>query len=138
MTSGPGGRYTANRPTLLLAEDHPAVARSLRRLLGEDFDVLAVVPDGEGLIELATQLRPTVIVADVGLEGLDGISATSEIRRRFPAATIVVITASDDLSFRAAALAAGASGFLRKREAGSLVSTIEGLLTMQPPRAAND
>jgi DNA-binding NarL/FixJ family response regulator len=138
MTSGPGGRYSANRPTLLLGEDHPGVAQALRRLLGEDFDVVAVVPDGEGLIELAHQLQPTVIVADVGLEGLDGISATSEIRRRFPAVTIVVITASDDLSFRASALAAGASGFLSKREAGSLVRTIEGLLTVQHPRAADD
>jgi CheY-like chemotaxis protein len=136
MTSGPGRQYTADRPTLLLAEDHPDVAQALSRLLGEDFDVVAVVPDGEGLIALAHQLQPTVIVADVGLEGLDGISATIEIRRRSPAVTIVLITASDDLSVRARALAAGASGFLSKREAGSLVSTIEGLLTLQHRRAS--
>lgn len=115
-------------PTLLLAEDHPTMVGTLRALLAEDFDIVAVVPDGDELIRLAGQLQPAVIVSDVRLEGLDGISATMVIRERCPAVPIVLITASDDPRLRGAALAAGASAFLRKAEAGSLVEVLNLLL----------
>ena len=119
----------ADRPTVLLAEDHPDVAAAFRRLLSEDFEVVAVVADGEGLIDRTQQLQPAAIVADIGLKGLDGISATIVIRRILPALPIVLITIDDDL--RVAALAAGASAFLPKHEAGSLNWILRGLLHME-------
>jgi DNA-binding NarL/FixJ family response regulator len=84
------------RPTLLLGEDQRDVATSLVRLLGDVFDVVAVVSDGEALIERAGLLQPDVIVTDVGLQRVDGISAASEIRRRGPSARIVVISGCND------------------------------------------
>ena len=86
-----------NRPTLLLAEDHPKMARTLGELLAKDFDIVAVVPDGERLIALAAHLHPAVIVADISLEGLDGISATQQILQRSPIVPIVLITWGPDL-----------------------------------------
>ena len=119
------------RPTLLLAEDHPKMATALAALLAKDFDIVAIVPDGERLIALAAQLRPAVIVADISLEGLDGISATRQIRRRSPVVPIVLITAYPEPELRVAALAAGASAFLRKVEAGSLVDALNRLLHVE-------
>jgi DNA-binding NarL/FixJ family response regulator len=127
----PSDNGNGSRPTLLLAEDHPGVVGVLSELLVKDFDIVAVVPDGEGLIELAGRLRPAAIVADIGLEGLDGISATTVIRRRYPVVPIVLITASHDSELQIAALAAGASAFLRKVEAGSLVDVLNLLLHIE-------
>ena len=62
-----------HRPTLLLAEDHPKMARVLGELLAKDFDIVAIVPDGERLIALAGQLHPVVIVADMVHLGREGV-----------------------------------------------------------------
>src|SRR4029077_20626312 len=99
----------AKRPTLLLAEDHAAAATKFVQILRDDFEVVGVVADGEALIEQANRLQPDAIVSDVSLKGLDGISATIEIRRRHPTVPIVLVTASPDPSLRSTALAAGAS-----------------------------
>ena len=120
-----------HRPTLLLAEDHPKMARVLGELLAKDFDIVAIVADGERLIALAGQLHPVVIVADISLEGLDGLSATRVIRRRSPVVPLVLITANPDPELRVAALAAGASAFVRKVEAGSLVNVLNRLLHVE-------
>jgi CheY-like chemotaxis protein len=119
----------AATPKVLLAEDNTAVAAALTRVLRDDFDVVDVVADGVMLIEQVNQLHPDVILSDVSLRGLDGISATVEIRRRHPEIPIVLMTSQDDPSLRDKALAAGVSAFLSKTEAaGSLVAVITRLL----------
>ena len=104
----------AAKPTLLLAEDNESVAVALVRLLGDDFDVVAIVRDGSRLVELAHSLRPHVIIADVGLDGLDGISATKIIRQRDSVTPILIITASPDPYVETHARESGASRFLSK------------------------
>ena len=54
-----------NRPRVLLADDHRMVAEGVKRLLEEEFELVAVVEDGRQLVETAQRLRPDVIVADV-------------------------------------------------------------------------
>lgn len=117
------------RPRLLLAEDNPSVAAALVRLLSVDFDVVCVVSDGGALIERTQQFLPDVVVTDVMLDELDGLSATRAIRRRDLSLPIVVITGHVDPAMRHAALAAGASAFLAKMEVGhSLVGLLQSLL----------
>ena len=89
-----------------------------------------VIADGVMLIEQVNHLRPNVILSDVSLRGLDGISATIEIRRRHPEIPIVLMTSHDDPSLRDKAFAAGVSAFLSKTDAaaGALVAILKSLL----------
>jgi DNA-binding NarL/FixJ family response regulator len=120
-------RTHSRLPTVLLAEDVPFVATAFERLLSRDFNVVAVVRDGKSLIDCADRLRPDLIIADVGLWGVDGISATIEIRRRSPA--IPVVLTSADPSRRLEAIAAGAAAFFCKSDAREAsVSVVQQLL----------
>ena len=84
------------RARVLLADDHPAVAKELCALLQTEFDVIATVGDGEALLAAAHALAPDVIVTDIAMPALDGIAAASEILRRNPAARIVFVTIHDE------------------------------------------
>lgn len=119
------------RQRVLLAENNSMMARALMRLLSSDFEVVAVVASGEDLIDQASKLSPDAVLADVGLDGLDGISATVEIRRRFPTIPIVLVTAYDVDSLRHSAIAAGASALLPKSDLEVFVDILHQLL----PRA---
>ena len=121
-------RREAPKPTLLLAEDRPEVARAFVRLLKVDFEMKGIVSDGESLIMLAERLRPDVIVTDIGLRGLDGISATKLIRERHPSAVIVVVTARNDAHLDRQAYSAGASAFVLKTNAHTLPDVLQALL----------
>ena len=81
---------------MLLADDHPAVAKELCALLQPEFDVIATVGDGDALLAAAHALAPDVIVSDIAKPDLDGIAAASEIWRRNPAALIVFVTVHDE------------------------------------------
>ena len=116
------------RQRVLVAENNSTMARTLMRLLSADFDVVAVVASGEDLIDQASKLSPDAIVSDVGLDGLDGISATVEIRRRFATIPILLVTASDVNSLRHSAIRMGASALLSKGDLKDLVDILHKLL----------
>ena len=117
------------RATVLLAEDDPGVARALVRVLRSHFDIVGIVADGDSLIRKAHELLPDLILSDVGLEGMDGISATVQILQRHPSVVIVLLTGDPDPSLRSRALAAGASAVLSKsEELLALVAVLHSLL----------
>ena len=103
---------------MLLAEDHAQTAERLRKLLGTEFDVVGWVVDGSALVDAATRLSPDVIVADIAMPGVDGIEATSQIRRKNSDARIVLVTVHSELMLVEAGLAAGALGYVLKDTAG--------------------
>jgi DNA-binding NarL/FixJ family response regulator len=106
------------RPRVLLAEDHAETAARLRKLLGVDFDVIASVEDGRALVDATERLSPDAIVADIDMPGVDGIAATTLIRRRDPNARIVLVTVHGESMLVEAGLAAGAFGYVLKDTAG--------------------
>jgi DNA-binding NarL/FixJ family response regulator len=106
------------RPRVLLAEDHAETAARLRKLLGVDFDVIASVEDGRALVDATERLSPDAIVADIDMPGVDGIAATTLIRRRDPNARIVLVTVHGESMLVEAGLAAGALGYVLKDTAG--------------------
>jgi CheY-like chemotaxis protein len=125
------------RPTLILAEDHPKVAEYFAGVLKEHFDIVAIVADGETLVELVNQWKPDAIVSDVGLNGLNGIAATIKIRQHDPDVPIVLMTASTDPDLRIAGFSAGASAFLSKSEpAHKLVAVLRHFLERANPNEA--
>ena len=106
------------RARVLLAEDHAAMAEHLRTVLAPEFDVIAIVRDGDTLLAAADALTPDVIVTDIGMPGRSGMAAAGEILRKHPQARIVFVTVHDDPVLVQQCLAAGALGYVLKLTAG--------------------
>jgi DNA-binding NarL/FixJ family response regulator len=111
-------RKENTRARVLLADDHPAVAEDLRALLEPEFDVIATVGDGYGLMTATETLTPDVIVTDIAMPGLDGMAAASEILQRNPRARIVFVTIHNDSAMVQKAFATGVLGYVLKLTAG--------------------
>ncbi|MHB1417491.1 MAG: response regulator [Chloroflexota bacterium] len=104
------------RISILIADDHPMVREGLRAFLEtqDDFAVVGEAGNGAEAVSFAERLIPDVILMDLVMPGMDGISAIREVRRRVPASRIIVLTsfAKDELIFPA--IQAGAEGYLLK------------------------
>jgi DNA-binding NarL/FixJ family response regulator len=121
-----------NRPTIVLAEDHPNVAEQLRRLLATAFDVVAVVGHGEALVKAALKLKPDVVVTDISMPGMDGFRAAQELAQQMPSLGIVFVTVHDDHALARKALAIG-RGYVLKTSAGEeLVDAVQAALESRP------
>jgi DNA-binding NarL/FixJ family response regulator len=106
-----------NRPTIVLAEDHPNVAEQLHKLLSAAFDVVAVAGHGEAPVKAALQLKPDLVVTDISMPGMDGIRAAQELLQQMPSLGIVFVTVHDDPALARKALAIG-GGYVLKTSAG--------------------
>lgn len=103
---------------LLLVDDRPAVRRGLRIWLALDpnMEVVGEADDGAEAISLARALRPDVILMDVEMPGMDGISATAALRSVVPQSAVVILTLYDDAVTRTLAREAGAAAFVAKHQ----------------------
>jgi len=108
------------RIKVLLAEDHAIVREGTRELVQRepDMEVVGEASDGEEAIELATKLRPDVIVMDIAMPKLNGIEATKQIKALYPAVAVLILTAYDNDQYICALLKAGAAGYLLKNVRG--------------------
>jgi DNA-binding NarL/FixJ family response regulator len=113
--SEPPGDDTEASIRVVIADDDPLVRRVLRDALDRaDFQVVAEARDGNEAVERTLALRPDVVLMDVVMPGLDGISAIRQIVEVIPDQLVVVLTSGDDEDVGVVALRAGASGFLAK------------------------
>jgi DNA-binding NarL/FixJ family response regulator len=112
--------------TVLLVDDQPAVRAGLRMRLALEPDVLVIgeAENGTRALELAPALRPNVILLDVQMPGMDGITATRLLRSVAPRSTILILSLHDDETTRGHALSAGAHAFISKHEAGESLPAI--------------
>jgi DNA-binding NarL/FixJ family response regulator len=101
---------------LLLVDDQHMVRAGLRMLCDAepDLDVVGEAADGREAVALAARLLPDVVVMDLRMPGVDGITATSRILAARPTARILVLTTFGDDDHLYPALTAGACGFLLK------------------------
>ena len=108
-----------NKLRILIADDHAIVRKGLVALLESDgsVGVVAEADDGAAALTLMAKVRPDVVVMDILMPVKDGISATREIKERFPATKVLVLTTSTVSDDLAAALAAGADGAITKATA---------------------
>jgi DNA-binding NarL/FixJ family response regulator len=99
-----------------LADDHPVVRDGLSALLGsiEGIDVVATAATGRDAVRAAVTLRPDVLVLDIQMPDLDGVSAAREITRDVPAVAVLMLTMFDDDESVFAAMRAGARGYVLK------------------------
>jgi DNA-binding NarL/FixJ family response regulator len=101
---------------LLLVDDEPAVRRGLRIWLAlePNLEVVGEAGGGGEAISLTQALRPDVVLMDVEMPGMDGISATAALRSVAPQSAVVILTLYDDATTRARAQEAGAAAFVAK------------------------
>jgi DNA-binding NarL/FixJ family response regulator len=101
---------------ILIADDHPVVRTGLVGMLAaqSEFIVIGEAKNGKQAIELADQLRPDVVLMDLRMPELDGVAATSEIRRRQSSIQVMVLTTYDSDADILRAIEAGAIGYLLK------------------------
>ena len=109
---------------VLVADDHAAVRAGIVLILGgvDDIEVVGEAGDGEQAVAMARELRPDVVLMDVRMPRLDGISATKELAG---VSDVLILTTFDVDEYVFGALRAGAAGFLLKNtDAESLVEAV--------------
>ena len=112
MTAAPMTQPSVRR--VLIADDRARTRRALRALLATDaaFELIGEAADGEEALAAVERLRPDVVILDIRMPRLDGITATTQIKARWPWIRVVAHSLADEL--RADALAAGADAFVPK------------------------
>jgi DNA-binding NarL/FixJ family response regulator len=102
---------------ILLVDDHPLTRAALSGLLEQHgFDVVGEAEDGEQAIERAAELEPDLVLLDLSMPGLDGLSALPRLRDAAPSCEVVVLTASGTEENLLGAIRGGAAGYLLKSE----------------------
>jgi len=101
---------------LLIVDDHPVVRDGLSGIFHGDpgFEVVGEAADGAEAITLTGRLDPDVILMDLRMPGMDGVSAITELARRGARARVLVLTTYDTDSYVLPAIEAGATGYLLK------------------------
>ena len=112
----------AKRPRVLLAEDHPGVAKAVCRVLALDCEVVGTVADGSAVLEAAQRLQPDVIVVDLNLPNVNGLEACRQITQVNPEAKVIVFSAMNDPDVRQRSFEVGASAFVSKGRATATCS----------------
>jgi DNA-binding NarL/FixJ family response regulator len=101
---------------VLICDDQAMIRHGLAMILrlAGDIEVLGLAESGGEALQLAEQLVPDLVLMDLKLPGMNGVEATRQIRARFPAIQVLVLTTYDDDQWIFDALRAGACGYLLK------------------------
>jgi DNA-binding NarL/FixJ family response regulator len=118
-TKSEESKMAGNRPQIMIADDHAFVADACRKLLEPEFDVVATVGDGRSLVRIAANLKPQVIITDIGMPLLNGLDACCQVKRILRSIKLVFLTMNTDPALAAEAFRRGASGYLLKTCAAS-------------------
>jgi len=119
----------ASRPRILIADDHTLIAEAFKKLLTNEFEIVATVHDGRSLIQIAQKLHPDVILVDIGMPLLNGLEAAQRIKRTLPNVKVIYVTINRDPDLIAEAFRRGASGYVPKTAAASeLIAAIYKVL----------
>jgi DNA-binding NarL/FixJ family response regulator len=119
---------------ILIADDHALFRDSLRSLLeAHGLEVVGEARNGREAVDLARKLKPEVVLMDLSMPELDGLSATRLISADQPEVKVVVLTASDEDSKLFEAIKSGAQGYLLKNlESEDFFSLLEGVNRGEP------
>lgn len=118
---GPEGpnwsRSSAGRIRLLIVDDHAVLRQALRLLLDayDEVEVVGDVSNGREAVESAEKLLPDVVLMDMVMQGLNGLEATRQIRKRLPKTKVLMLTGYMEDDQIMGALRAGASGYVVKK-----------------------
>ena len=117
------------RARVLLGDDRASVIDRWRALLEPQFEVVGEVSDGESLVQAAARLKPDVVITDIDIPTLDGVTAAETIRRQRPETRIVFTTLKADRTMLRKSLVVGASAYVLQPRAGEdLVPAVRAAL----------
>jgi pilus assembly protein CpaE len=122
---------------VLIVDDIPETRENLRKLLyfENDIEVVAAASNGEEAIEFARDYQPHIVLMDINMPGVDGISASEAIGREAPAAQVIMMSVQSEADYLRRSMLAGARDFLTKPfSADELVSTIRRVYEMGESR----
>ena len=105
------------RLRVLLGDDHSIVHAGVRSLIEPEWELIGPVGDGVSLVEAALDLRPDVIILDIGMPVLNGIQAAERIRQSWPEAKLLFLTMHTNLVYLREAMRVGGSGYVLKTSA---------------------
>jgi len=102
---------------VLLVDDHKIMRDGIKAILkhSEDFHVVGEAEDGSDAVQMCRRLKPAIVVMDIGLPGLNGIEATTEILRHCPETKVLVLSMYDDEHTVVSAIRSGARAFVLKK-----------------------
>jgi DNA-binding NarL/FixJ family response regulator len=117
------------KPTVMIADDHTMIAEAFRNLLESQYQVVATVEDGRALLETALHIKPDIVVVDVGMPLLNGLSAGQQLKRQLRKVKVIYLTMNEDPDLAAEAMRTGGSAYLLKSSATSeLLKSIHEVL----------
>jgi HlyD family secretion protein len=101
---------------ILLVDDQNIVRQGLQALLESkpDLKIIGTAEDGKSALEKVKNLRPDLVLIDIEMPGMNGLTATQKICQLFPLTKVIVLTSHEDAKYLAKALQAGAKGYLLK------------------------
>ncbi len=121
---------------ILIVDDHHVVRKGLKTVLGleEDFEIVGEAEDGSAALVQYQQLMPDIVLLDLQMEPVDGITALIAIKEVDPEATVIVLTSFVDSAHVLPAIEAGATGYMLKTAdpeeiAGAIRNAIVGKAT---------
>jgi DNA-binding NarL/FixJ family response regulator len=110
---------------VILADDHQLMLDALKKLLEPEFAIVGEFGDGLELVRTAPELNPDVIVLDIGMPTMNGLTAGQRLKQLMPRVKLIYLTMTQDPDMAAEAFRLGANGYLLKSAAASeLVSAI--------------
>ena len=128
---GPRPRPPQDRTRIVIADDDRRFSEQLRSSLEahDAFEVVGIASDGEETIHLVETLKPSLVLIDVAMPGLDGIEATRRMRNMPESPAVVLMTAAEGPDARA--LEAGAAAYLRKEgDLGPMVDIVAAFASL--------
>lgn len=115
---------------MILGDDHTMFCEGIRTLLERDeMEILGTAENGQDLIRLARKVEPDIVITDMAMPVMNGLTAAREIRRHVPKARTILLTMFDEDTYVLEALKAGVRGYVLKAQAAEeLVSAIRSVM----------
>jgi DNA-binding NarL/FixJ family response regulator len=120
---------------ILIADDHDIVRRGMRPLIESEWgwEVCGEAVDGLQAVAMANELKPDIVILDVGMPELNGVEVTRQIKRTLPDTEILAFTGQESETLVHQLFSAGARGCVLKADAGEhLIPAIKALIDHQP------
>lgn len=124
---------------ILLVDDHAVVRSGLSKFLmvAKDLKLVGEASDGSEALQMVSLHKPDVVLMDLMMPGMDGVTATREIKKKYPQVKVIALTSFAEQNLVQGALQAGAMGYLQKnvtaKELGYAIrSAYEGKMTLSP------
>ena len=109
---------------ILIVDDSKPMRELIKMTLAGAAEIVGECDDGAGALAAYERLQPDWVLMDIEMKGVDGITATRQIKAAYPQARIIIVTAYDDDNMRRAAAEAGASRYVVKEDLLSILEIL--------------